>query len=205
MIYWCHMVVCILELHFTLEWTWLGRKGQVYITVPMSATFTKLTPTVHLDMIYWCHVVVCVLDLHFTLQWPRHRMTIAGTLWWFPLQCTIMSSLILKKIPVACVLWPWTSWHVKLEVNTRHPWVMDNKFVKFDACIQMDIGFPIYHSHTKSHKWINYSKVIPVYWEGEIVTLQWFHQSIHMCIYRISCKHDRASLWACLVVPWYSM
>ena len=31
--------------------------------------FTKLTPTVHLDMIYWCHMVVCVLDLHFTPEW----------------------------------------------------------------------------------------------------------------------------------------
>ena len=33
----------------------------------MSVTFTRLTPTVHLDMLYWYHVVVCVLDLHFTL------------------------------------------------------------------------------------------------------------------------------------------
>ena len=43
----------------------------------MGATFTKLTPTVHLDMIYWCHMVVCILDLQFTLQWPRHQMAIA--------------------------------------------------------------------------------------------------------------------------------
>ena len=33
------------------------------------ATFTKLAPSVHLDMIYWCHTVVCVLDLYFTLEW----------------------------------------------------------------------------------------------------------------------------------------
>ena len=38
--------------------------------VPIGATFTKLAPTVHLDMIYWYHAVVCVLDLHFTLEWP---------------------------------------------------------------------------------------------------------------------------------------
>ena len=59
------------------EWTWLGRNGSVYNTMPMSATFTKLTPTVHLDIIYWCHVVVCVLDLHFTVEWPRHKIAIA--------------------------------------------------------------------------------------------------------------------------------
>ena len=121
MIYWYHVIVSVLDLHFTLEWPWLGRNGYVYITVPigatftkftptvhldmiylchvvvrkkwsslftkpMSATFTKLTSTVHLDMIYWCHVVVCVLDLHFTLQWSRHKMAIAGSLWWFPSQ-----------------------------------------------------------------------------------------------------------------------
>ena len=27
MIYRCHMVVCVLDLHFTLEWPWLGRNG----------------------------------------------------------------------------------------------------------------------------------------------------------------------------------
>ena len=36
----------------------------------MGATFTKLTPTVRLDMIFWCYVVVGVLVLHFTLEWP---------------------------------------------------------------------------------------------------------------------------------------
>ena len=70
MIYWYHVVVCVLGLLFTLEWPRLGRNGSVYITVPMGATSTKLAPTVHLDMIYWCHVVVCVLDLHFTLESP---------------------------------------------------------------------------------------------------------------------------------------
>ena len=72
MIYWCHMVVCFLDLHFMLQWPWLESNGLVYITVhvPVGATFTKLAPTVHLDMIYWCHIVVCVLDLHLTLEWP---------------------------------------------------------------------------------------------------------------------------------------
>ena len=70
MIFWCHVVVCILDLHFRLEWPWLGRNGYVHITVPIGATFTKLAPTVHLDMIYCYHVVVCVLDLHFRLEWP---------------------------------------------------------------------------------------------------------------------------------------
>ena len=58
---------------FMLEWPWLGKNGQVYITVPMGATctFTKLGPTV--DMIYWCHVLVCVLDLNFMLEWPWLR------------------------------------------------------------------------------------------------------------------------------------
>ena len=68
MIYQCHMVVCVLDLHFTLEWPWLGRSGCIYYST--FASFSKLTPTVHLDMIYQCHVVVCVLDLHFTLEWP---------------------------------------------------------------------------------------------------------------------------------------
>ena len=71
MIYWSHEVVCVLDLvdlHFTLKWPWLGRNGEVYKTVPMDATFTKLTPTVHFDMIYWYHVVVCGLDLYFCLQ-----------------------------------------------------------------------------------------------------------------------------------------
>ena len=25
--YWCNVVVCVLDLHFTLEWPWLGRNG----------------------------------------------------------------------------------------------------------------------------------------------------------------------------------
>ena len=70
MTYWYHVAVCVLDLHFTLEWPWLGRNGYVHITVPIDATFTKLAPTVQLDMIYWYHMVVCVLDLHFTLEWP---------------------------------------------------------------------------------------------------------------------------------------
>ena len=48
----------------------LESNGQVHFTVPRCDTFTKHTPTIHLDMIYWCHAVVCVLDLHFKLQWP---------------------------------------------------------------------------------------------------------------------------------------
>ena len=57
--------------------TMVGRYGQVYFTVPIGATFTKLAPTAHLDMIYWCHMVVCILDLQFLLQqWPRHKMAI---------------------------------------------------------------------------------------------------------------------------------
>ena len=49
------------DLHFRLDWPLSRRNGYLYITVPMGATFTKLTPTVHLDIIY---LVVCVLDLH---------------------------------------------------------------------------------------------------------------------------------------------
>ena len=70
MIYWYHVVVCVLDLYFTFEWPWLGRNDYVYITVPMGATFTTLAPTVHLHMIYWCQMVVCVLDLHLMLEWP---------------------------------------------------------------------------------------------------------------------------------------
>ena len=65
--------------------TMVRKKCKVFITVPMGATFTKLTSTVHLDM-FWCHVVVCVLGLLFMLQWPRHKMAVAGPLWWFPSQ-----------------------------------------------------------------------------------------------------------------------
>ena len=70
MIYWYHVVVCVLDLHFMLEWPWLGRNGHVYISVPIGATFTKLASTVYLDMIYWYHVVDCVLALHFMLECP---------------------------------------------------------------------------------------------------------------------------------------
>ena len=49
---------------------WLERNGSVHFTVPRCDIFTKLAPTVHLDMIYCYHVVVCVLDVHFTLEWP---------------------------------------------------------------------------------------------------------------------------------------
>ena len=30
MIYWCHMMVCVLHLHITLEWPWLGRNCCIY-------------------------------------------------------------------------------------------------------------------------------------------------------------------------------
>ena len=62
--------VFVLDLHFTLGWQWLGRNDYVYFTVAIGVKFTKLAPTVHLDMIYWCQMVVCVLDLHFTPEWP---------------------------------------------------------------------------------------------------------------------------------------
>ena len=45
------MVVCIFDLHFTLEWHFLRRNDQVYIIVPRCTTFTKPTPHVHLYMI----------------------------------------------------------------------------------------------------------------------------------------------------------
>ena len=32
------------------------------------ATFTNITPNVHLGKIYRCHMVVCVNDLHFKLN-----------------------------------------------------------------------------------------------------------------------------------------
>ena len=117
-IYLCHLVICVLDLHFTLKWLWLGRNCKVqftvcyihqtftncsswhdlltshvglyswptfhawvsewvtmvreefHFTVPRYATFTKLTPTIYLDIIYWCHLLVHVLDLHFTVVWP---------------------------------------------------------------------------------------------------------------------------------------
>ena len=75
------MVVCVLDLHLTLEWPWLGRNGYVYITVPIDATFTKLIPIVHLDMIYWCRVVICVLDLHFTLVRKKWLGIYYSTYW----------------------------------------------------------------------------------------------------------------------------
>ena len=53
MIYWYHVLVCVLDLHFKLEWPSLGRNDQVYITVPRCATFTKLTPTVGAAVAEW--------------------------------------------------------------------------------------------------------------------------------------------------------
>ena len=64
---------------------WVTMVRKKYITVSMSATFTKLTPTVYLDMIYGCHMMICVLDLHFTLHWPGHKMAIASPLMMVPI------------------------------------------------------------------------------------------------------------------------
>ena len=70
MIYQCLMVVCVIGLHFALEWHCLRRNGQVYIIVPRCTTFTKPTQHIHLYMIHQCHIVVCVLGLYFTFEWP---------------------------------------------------------------------------------------------------------------------------------------
>ena len=67
------VVVCVIGLHFTLEWHCLRRNGQVYFIVPKCTTFTKHLPHVHLYMIHQCHVVVCVLGLYFTFEWPWLR------------------------------------------------------------------------------------------------------------------------------------
>ena len=48
MIYRCHVVVCFLDLHFTLGSPRLGRNGYVYISVPIGATFTLLASSVHI-------------------------------------------------------------------------------------------------------------------------------------------------------------
>ena len=89
-IYRCHMVVYVIDLHFTLQWPLLGRNDQVYISVPRSATFSKLTPTVHLDMAYWCHVVLCVFDLLFTLKVIKTQNSTSGAPVMVPI--TIMPS-----------------------------------------------------------------------------------------------------------------
>ena len=52
-----------------LESSWFTCENQQdYVSQFRTGTFTKLAPTLHLDMIYWYHMVVCVLDLHFTLE-----------------------------------------------------------------------------------------------------------------------------------------
>ena len=93
----------------------------VYNTVPMSATFTELISTVHLDMTYWCHVVVCVLDLHFTLHWPRHRMALAALVM---VPITIMSSFC------------WKCWARKLYclMSVKAEKVLSQKIVLFNVC-----------------------------------------------------------------------
>ena len=91
------VAVCVLDL-VLLKWPWLGRNGELFITVPRCATFTIPTPIVHLDMIYRCCLMVCFLDLHFTLQWPRHKMTMTGPLWWFPSQCLVSMTFDRKVI-----------------------------------------------------------------------------------------------------------
>ena len=40
MIYQCLVVICVFDLHFTLEWHFLRRNDQVYIIVPRCTTFT---------------------------------------------------------------------------------------------------------------------------------------------------------------------
>ena len=188
------MVVCVVDLHFTIEWPWLGSNGyysqskssvhdkfhelhshfpsiaqrtpsiitssswkstctvsdvrtscisyfdyKVYITLPtcIGATFTKLAPTVHLDMIYWYHVLVCVLDLHFTLE-----VTIVTKKWLSLLQylhvlvlhyhtCTKGSSWhdLLKPHGGLC---PWPTFHTwvtmvrkkRLCLYYQYPWVL---------------------------------------------------------------------------------
>ena len=110
-------MVCVLDLHFTLEWPWLRRNCQVHISIPIGATFTKLAPTIHLDMIYWYQVVVCVLDLHFTLEWPwlgKILRPYYSTYWSYIHQtCTNCSSWHDLLIPRGG-LCPWSTFHASV-------------------------------------------------------------------------------------------
>ena len=78
MIYWWHMVICVLDLHFMPEWPWLGRSGYVYITW----LWVLHSPNLHqLFILTWS------TDARWwfvSLRWPRHTMAIAGPLSWFP-------------------------------------------------------------------------------------------------------------------------
>ena len=96
-------------------------------TVPIGATFTRLTPSVHLDMIYWCHVVVCVLDLHFTLEWltmvrKKWLCQYYSTYWCYIHQtCTNCSSWHDLLMPHGG-LCPWPSFHAWVTM-VRKKWL----------------------------------------------------------------------------------
>ena len=126
----------------------------VYITVPMSATFTKLIPTVHLDMIYLCHVMVCVLNLHFTFEWPRHKMAMVPI--------TIMSSFCKKwrnygKSKISGKIWSTDEiWFFAIQYSLSLPggiYPMRTVLVTFiycvlATCIQLEIFILLMFTYT---------------------------------------------------------
>ena len=70
MIYWCIMVLCVLDLHFMLGWQWLGRNGRLWYDILVYHIHWDYNTWTYLAKIYWCHRVVCDLDLYFRLEWP---------------------------------------------------------------------------------------------------------------------------------------
>ena len=123
MIYWYHVVVCVIDLHFTLEWPWLGGNGKVFITVPIGATFTKLASTVHLDMIYWYHVVVRpspTFHARVTMVRKKRLSLYYSTYWCYIHQtCTNCSSWHGLKMPYGCLCpWPtFQTWETLVRKN----------------------------------------------------------------------------------------
>ena len=102
MIYWYHIIVCVLDQHFMLEWPWPGRNWVNSILQYLGLLhLTKFTPYVHLDVIYWCHMVVCVFDLHLPLQWSRVKTQNANSGAPVMVPITIMSSICYRlRCPV---------------------------------------------------------------------------------------------------------
>ena len=93
MIYWCHVVVYVLDLHFTLEWPWLGRNGYYNKSI-LQYLWVLYEPNLHqLLILTWStDATWWFMSLTYISRFsdPRHKMAIVGAPVMVPI--TILSS-----------------------------------------------------------------------------------------------------------------
>ena len=98
-----------------------------FYSIPRCDKYTKLAPTIHLDMymIFWYHVVVCVLGLRTCHAWVtmvrKKWLSLYYSPYWCYIHqtCTICSSWHDLLIP--CVgLCPWPSFQVKINLAVSY-------------------------------------------------------------------------------------